>query len=460
MPTASSTIAARIDRLPRSSYIRRLIILISLGGCFELYDLFFAAYVAAGLFKGGIFTPTTKMFFGFDGFASFIAAQFAGMFVGTILVSQLSDRFGRRSIFTYSLLWYSATTLIMAFQDTALGINFWRFVASIGIGVELVNIDAFVSELVPQDQRGRAFAFNQTIQFIAVPVVAFISYLLVPTTLFGWDGWRWVVALGAAGAVFIWFIRLGLPESPRWLAQRGRQAEAEAITQKMETEVRAETGRELPPPHSLSGEVEEQKGSWMEIWQGVYRGRTIMMVAYNLLQTIGFYGFSSWVPTLLIAKHIDVTKSLEYTFIMAIAAPFGPLLGYFVADKIERKWQVAGSALAIAIFGMLFAQQSVPMLIIVFGILITLANNWLSFSFHAYQAELYPTRIRAQAVGFVYSWSRFSVIFTSFIIAWILHEYDVIGVFTFIAAAMVGVFLIIGIFGPRTNGLRLEAIAH
>lgn len=460
MPTASSTIAARIDRLPRSSYIRRLIILISLGGCFELYDLFFAAYVAAGLFKGGIFTPTTTMFFGFDGFASFVAAQFAGMFVGTILVSQLSDRFGRRSIFTYSLLWYSATTLIMAYQDTALGINFWRFVASIGIGVELVNIDAYVSELVPQDQRGRAFAFNQTIQFIAVPVVAFVSYLLVPTTLFGWDGWRWVVALGAVGAVFIWFIRLGLPESPRWLAQRGRQAEAERITQKMEAEVRAETGRELPPPRSLSGEVEEQKGSWMEIWQGVYRGRTIMMTAYNLLQTIGFYGFSSWVPTLLIAKHIDVTKSLEYTFIMAIAAPFGPLLGYFVADKIERKWQVAGSALAIAIFGILFAQQSGPMLIIVFGILITLANNWLSFSFHAYQAELYPTRIRAQAVGFVYSWSRFSVIFTSFIIAWILHKYDVIGVFTFIAAAMVGVFLIIGIFGPRTNGLRLEAIAH
>ena len=88
-----------------------------------------------------------------------------------------------------------------------------------------------------------------------------------------------------------------------------------------------------------------------------------------------------------------------------------------------------------------------------------MANNWLSFSFHAYQAELYPTRIRAQAVGFVYSWSRFSVIFTGFIIAWVLHHYDVIGVFVFIAAAMIGVFLIIGIFGPRTNNLRLEEIA-
>jgi putative MFS transporter len=460
MPSAAITIAARLDRLPRSAYIRHLVLLISLGGCFELYDLFFTAYVAAGLFKVGIFSPTTTMFFGFEGFASFIAAQFAGMFIGTLLVSRLSDTMGRRAMFTYSLLWYSACTAIMAFQDTALGVNFWRFVASIGIGLELVTIDAYVSELVPQAHRGRAFAFNQTVQFVAVPVVALISYLLVPRTLMGWDGWRWVVLLGAAGAIFIWMIRLGLPESPRWLAQRGRHAEAESIMQSIEAAVRAETGRELPAPQMVSGEVEETTGRWSEIWEGVYRGRTIMMTAYNFLQTIGFYGFSSWVPTLLLAKHIDVTKSLEYTFIMAIAAPFGPMIGYFFADKVERKWQVAGSALAIAIFGILFAQQMEAIPIIVFGILITLANNWLSFSFHAYQAELYPTRIRAQAVGFVYSWSRFSVIFTSFIIAAILKQYGVMGVFTFIAAAMVGVFLIIGIFGPKTNNLRLEEVAR
>jgi len=459
MPSAI-TIAARLDRLPRSAYIRHLVLLISLGGCFELYDLFFTAYVAAGLFKGGIFSPTTTMFFGFEGFASFVAAQFAGMFIGTILVSHLSDRLGRRAMFTYSLLWYSVCTAIMAFQDTAFGVNLWRFIASIGIGLELVTIDAYVSELVPQAHRGRAFAFNQTVQFIAVPVVAFISYLLVPRTVMGWDGWRWVVLLGAAGAIFIWLIRLGLPESPRWLAQRGRTAEAETIMQSIEAAVRAETGQELPAPQMVSGEVEERPGKWSEIWQGVYRGRTIMMTAYNLLQTIGFYGFSSWVPTLLLAKGIDVTKSLEYTFIMAIAAPFGPLIGYFFADRIERKWQVAGSALAIAIFGVLFARQMEAIPIILFGILITLANNWLSFSFHAYQAELYPTRIRAQAVGFVYSWSRFSVIFTSFIIAAVLKHYGVNGVFVFIAAAMVGVFLIIGIFGPKTNNLRLEEVAR
>jgi putative MFS transporter len=460
MTSLSSTIAARIDRLPKSAYIRSLVILISLGGCFEYYDIFFTGYIALGLFKSGIFTPTTTVLFGMAGLASFAAALFAGLFVGTILFSPLADRFGRKSIFTFSLLWYSVATLIMAVQTTAVEIDIWRFIASIGIGVELVNIDTYISELVPQETRGRAFAFNAVIMFIAVPVVALISTYLVPITVLGFDGWRWVVGIGALGAIFIWFIRIGLPESPRWLAQRGRQAEAEQVTTMMENRVRAETGLELPAPRVVAGEVEVVQGSWLEIWHKPYLGRTLMMIAYNLLQTIGYYGFATWVPTLLVAQGVTVTRSLEYTFVIAIASPFGPLLGMAFADRFERKWQIAWSALAIAAFGLLFSQQNTALGIIVFGILVTLSNNWLSFAFHTYQAELYPTRIRAQAVGFVYSWSRFSAIFTGFIIAAALAAYGVIGVFVFIAAAMVLVFAIVGFWGPKTSGRRLEEIAR
>jgi len=460
MPVAEAvTVAARLDRLPPSRYTRKLITLLSLGGWFEFYDLFFTAYVAIGLFKEGLFKPTTEGLFDLHGFASFVGALFAGMFIGTLVFSWVSDRFGRRSILAFSLLWYSIGVLIMSFQHSPEAIDLWRFIASIGLGVELVNIDAYLSELVPKEQRGPAFAYNQCIMYTSVPVVAFLAWQLVPRTVLGLDGWRVVVIIGSIGAVLIWWIRRNLPESPRWLAQHGRIAEAESIVADMERHIRAETGRELAPPQTVTGEADSKPGAWTEMWNATYRGRTIMLVIFNLFQTIGFYGFSSWVPALLISQGIGVTKSLAYTFIIAVAAPVGPLIGVYVADRFERKWQIAWAAIGIAGFGLLFAQQTTAIGVIVCGLLITLCANWLSFSFHAYQAELYPTRIRAQAVGFVYSWSRFSAIFSGFIIAFFLGRYGTTGVFGFIAGAMVVVFIVIGGFGPRVTKRRLEAIA-
>jgi putative MFS transporter len=315
-----------------------------------------------------------------------------------------------------------------------------------------------VSELVPKGQRGPAFAYNQFVMFTAVPVVAFLAWQLVPRTILGIDGWRWVVIIGSIGAFVIWWIRRSLPESPRWLEHHGRTAEAERIVGELERRIR-EDGATLPPPEALEGETERKTGAWTEIWNATYRGRAIMLVIYNLFQTVGYYGFSRWVPTLLISQGVEVTKSLTYTLSIAIAAPVGPLIGIYFADRFERKWQIVWAAVGIAVFGLLFARQTGAVGVIIFGLLITLCNNWMSFSFHAYQAELYPTRIRAQAVGFVYSWSRFSAIFSGFVIAFFLGRYGTIGVFSFIAAAMAIVAVVIGAFGPAVTNRRLEAIA-
>jgi putative MFS transporter len=455
----SITAAARLDRLPKSRYIRKLIVLLSLGGAFEFYDLFFTAYIAPALYSSGIFTPTTKGFLGFDGFASLVASLFAGLFVGTLFFSRISDRFGRRSMFSFSLLWYSVCTLIMAFQSSALPINFWRFLGGIGLGVEMVTIDSYISEIVPKETRGQAFAFNEFVSFLAVPAAALISWLLLPLRFWGLDGWRWVAIIGASGAVFVWFIRRAIPESPRWLEQHGRREEAARVMDDIEARVRAETGKELPPVEIVKGATAQGAGSWAEMWRRPYRSRTILLIAFQVLQAVGYYGFASWVPTFLISQGIAVTKSLQYTFLMAIASPLGPLLGKTFADKFERKWQIAWSALLIAACGLLFARQRSAVGVVLFGVLITLGSNWMSFAFHAYQAELYPTRIRARAVGFVYSWSRFSAIVTSFAIAFLLRSYGTAGVFLFIAGSMLMVFVLIGGFGPRTSRRRLEEIA-
>jgi putative MFS transporter len=458
-------LAARLDRLPMTKHIWHLVTLISLGGCFEIYDLFLTAYIAPGLNKAGYFTPESLGIFNVlgplhvAGIGTFVFALFAGLFVGAICLGHVADHYGRRTVFTFSLVWYSITTIIMAFQTSGFGVDLWRFIAGIGIGVELVTIDTYVAEIVPRSHRGRAFAFNQFFQFLAVPIMAFIAYLLVPTAPFGFDGWRWVVLIGAAGAIVIWFIRLALPESPRWLARHGRLAEAEQVTARIEARVAADLGGALPAP-GVAEEVEEGESSFAEMWQPPYDRRVIILSIFNFFQTFGYYGFAAWVPTLLIAKGITITTSLLYAFVIAIANPVGPLLGTLIADRVERKWQVCLGAIGIGVFGMLFADATDHTLLIVLGVLVTLCNNLMSYSFHNYQSEVFPTRIRSRAVGFVYSWSRLSAALSGLVVAYLLTLGGVSAVFTFIAFSMFIVVVSIGGFGPRTRGLALEAISN
>ena len=455
---AAAAISARLDRLPATRYIWQLVLLLSLGGCFEFYDLFLTAYIGPGLVRSGFFSGASVSFFGFSGLASFVAATFAGLFIGTLVFGFAADMFGRRIIFTMSLVWYAVATAIMAFQHSAEGLILWRMIAGIGIGVELVTIDTYIAELMPKEMRGRAFAVNEVVQFSAVPVVALVAWRLVPLKPWGFDGWRWVVLLGSIGAIFVWFIRRRVPESPRWLIAHGKLTEAERVTSMMEARVTSEQGAPLPAPKLEA--TGEKHGTFLEIFGPTYGTRTFMMMVFHFFQTIGYYGFASWVPTLLMANGVSITTSLQYSFVIAISSPFGPLAAWSVADRFERKWQIVWSAICIGLFGVLFARQRNPVWLIVMGVLLTCANNWMSVSFHTYQAELFPTRVRARAVGFVYSWSRFSAIFTSLMIGFFLRGFGVRGVFTFIAASMLAVVLSIGIFGPRTRGLALETISH
>ena len=456
----SASILARLDRLPATRHIWTLVVLLSLGGVFEFYDLFMTGYVIPGLVKEGLLSGIAVGIF--TGPALFVAATFTGLFIGTFVFSYVADKYGRRSIFTFSMLWYCAATLVMAFQNTGTTVCLWRLIAGIGIGVELVTIDAYISELVPRAVRGRAFAINQTVQFAVVPIVAFVAYVLVPIEVAGLSGWRWVVLLGSVGALFVWFLRIGLPESPRWLIQQGRLDEAEAITAGIENRVRADLGGvALPAPFEHATDKATPVGSFAEIWQAPYRARTIMLMVFQFFQTFGFYGFAAWVPTLIVQQTgIDLPHSLQYAFIIAIASPFGPLIGSFFADKIELKWQLVGAAVCVGIFGVIFSQQTTMELLIVFGVLITLSNNVMSYAFHGYQSELFPTRIRARAMGFTYSFSRISTVFASFIIGFFLNTAGTTGVFGLIAFAMAMVVLSIGGFGPRTRAMELEQISH
>ena len=185
-------------------------------------------------------------------------------------------------------------------------------------------------------------------------------WLLVPKTALGLSGWRWVVIFGSLGALVIWVLRRQLPESPRWLAQHGRLAEAEQVIGAIEAQLTIENGGTLPSPGAPIPEATHE-GRYAEVFAPAYLGRTLMMTVVSLgSSAIGFYGFANWVPTLLIAKGVLVTKSLEYTFIIALAYPGFAIASVLFADRIERKWQVALSSLGMAVCGVIFSLQTAP----------------------------------------------------------------------------------------------------
>ena len=456
MPTgaeiAAGQIAARLDRLPFTRSLWRLVLLISIGGAFEFYEMFLTAYIAPSMVASGLFANNSQV-------GIFVFSSFAGMFISCLGFGFIADRLGRRSTFITALLWYSVASAIMAFQYTAAGVNIWRFIANIGAGLELVTIDTFLPELVPPASRGKVFAFYNFTAFMAVPLVALLGWLLAPRRPFGLEGWRWVVLIGSAGALLAWWLRRGLPESPRWLAAHGREAEAERVIAELEARVSRDLGAALPPPGPAVVSVAGAAG-FLEIFRPPYAQRTLVMSVFNFMQTIAFYGFGSWVPTLLIANGIHVTTSLEYAFIIAIANPVGPLLGMLIADRIERKWQIVCAGVSIGVFIYLFASQVRPVLVICFGVLVTLANNWMSFAFHNYQGEIFPTRIRARAVGFVYAWSRVSAAFAGLLIGFFLRQGGTPAVALFIGGAMLIMIITIAGFGPKTRLLALEDISR
>ena len=454
-------ISRRLESLPASSYVWRLVILLSLGGCFEIYDLFFTGYIAPGLNRSGLLTTTTQAFFGFSGIGAFVAATFSGLFVGTFFLGFLADRYGRRAIFTFALLGYTAASVAMACQSSSGGLLLWRFIAGIGIGVEIITIDAYITELVPSWMRGRAFAVNQAVMFIAVPIVAFLSWWLVPLSPYDVDGWRWVVLIGAAGSMVIWVLRLYVPESPLWLARNGRTDEADKVMRRLEasvaaSSVAASSMRPKAPPAAIRARL-PKKIDFSELFRPPYLSLVVLFMVFNFCQAFGFYGFANWVPTLLVEKGITVTKSLQYSFIVAFAYPIAPLLAASFADRLERKWIICGACVAIILFGLAFAQLTEPALLILSGVLLTAANMTMSYAYHAYQTEVFPTAIRARAAGLVYSMSRLSAIFSGFIVAYMLREGGVGGVFGLITTAMVVVIVAIALFGPAVRGKPLDA---
>ena len=452
-------ILARIDRLPPSRHLMGVVARIAAGGWFEFFELFMPGFISLGLVRSGIFTISNKGLLDTHSFASFLASFFVGMFLSTAVFGFVSDKFGRRAVFIYSMIVYSLAQLTVAVLSDPLLIDIARLVAGFAVGMQLVNNDCYITELTPRSRRGHYMTVSYIFVLSSIPVAALLAALLVPQDPFGIAGWRIVVALGSLSGLLVWFVQRGLPESPRWLEVHGRVAEANAIVTRIEQRIETELGAALSPPDLDVPDAVIEKGRWQEIFSAFYLPRTLLISVFQFSQTIAVFGFTAFVPVLLIKHGFSIVHSLNYSLAIVLLAPVGAACGAYFSERIERKWQLVFASLLIGIAGSVFATGESVVVIVCAGGLIALGNNWLISIFHPYAAELFPTRIRARAIGFTFCWSRVSSVFVGYWVGDLLAAYGQNAVFVMIGAAMVAIIVGVGVFGPATNGRSLEVLS-
>ncbi|MFC4949577.1 MFS transporter [Pseudonocardia sp. GCM10023141] len=443
--TGRAEIAARLDRLPVTRLHRFFIAVVGVATFFDLYDLFLASTVSTVL--------TKEFHVGPDELKLVLASAFLGAFVGAVTLGRLADRIGRRRAFLLTLSLYSVFTLLGAFSTDVWMLVICRFIAGIGIGAELPLADAYLSDLLPARSRGRAIAWAYTVGFCGVPAAGFLARGLVGTAPLGFDGWRWLFVIGALGAAIVWLLRIGLPESPRWLAARGRIEEADAVVRRLEA---AAPG---PLAEPVAAPPEPGPGRASALLRPPWRRRAVMLYVFQAMQAFGYYGFGSLVPIVLAAKGFGLVTSLTFAALTFLGYPIGSALSIPIIERFERKWLIIGSAVGMAVFGLGFGFATSDVLIAVLGFCYTATSNVFSNAFHTYQGELFPTSLRATAAGSAYSLSRLATAAMPFVLIPVLDGAGAGAMFAVVAAAMAVLVVDVAVLGPRTTGRSLESIA-
>ena len=447
-PAKRIDIGRRLDALPVGPVHRRVVVAIGLGLFFEVYEIFLSGAIGTALKTEYGLGGTTLMVI--------MASTFVGMFVGAAAFGHIADKIGRRRAFMINLVWFSVCSLVAAFAPNLVILIVARFLAGVGIGAEYPVADAYLSDVLPASHRGRLAAWAYTCSFLAVPALGFLSLGLTEHTVVGIAGWRILLLIGAAGAIFVVAMRRGLPESPRWLAGQGRNIEAQAALQQFETgtSVPVDLVEEPTTPPSTSSPTKPI----VRLRQSPYRARVVMLAVFHLFQPFGYYGFGTLATLVLVHRGFDVTSSLLFIALSFLGYPLGSLLSIPLLARWERKYLIIASAAAMALCGIAFATVSETVAIIVFGVITTAAANVFSNVYHVYQAEIFPSDVRATAVGWTYSISRLSSAALPFILIPVLDNYGPAAMFAVVVVALGLAVAVLLPVGPRTSNRGQEDI--
>jgi putative MFS transporter len=433
--------AARLDRLPVTSIHRKIMWIVAIVFFFELGDLYTFAFAAPAVMKFWALSVST--------ISHIIAWTFFGMFLGAVTGGWISDQLGRKRALLLTTAWYSGFSLLNAAVHDTAGLSVTRLLTGVGLSAMTVIGMTYISEMFPAKQRGAYQGWVMTIGLIGIPVTAYVARFTVPIARWGW---RLVFIWGAMGLLVLLFSN-HLLESPRWYESQGKLAEADAVLGPMEACARAEFG-DLPPAMELV-EQHASRGGYTDLFAPACLGRTTMLVTVWIAQTLGFYGFSAWVPTLLVAHGFSLVQSLAWSSAMTIGAVPGALISALISDRWQRKWSIAITALLIAFCGIMYGTTFKIASIVTFGFLVAMFSQTFAPLLYAYTPECYPTHIRNSGAGIGYGVGRLANVFGPLIVALLFNHYGYKSVFVYVAAMWVLVAAIVGAFGPSTKAQAL-----
>lgn len=411
----------RLDRLPVTGKHKKLLIGSGIGWALDAMDVGLISFIMAALAVHWGITPTESSWLASIGFI--------GMAIGATFGGLLADKFGRRHVFTLTLLVYGLATGASALATGLVMLLILRFLIGLGLGAELPVASTLISEFSPVKVRGRMVVLLEAFWAVGWILAAVIGTFVVGAHD---SGWRWALALGMVPAFYALYVRLHLPESVRFLESRGRHEEAEEIVASFEAAAPADAKLADAPSTPTFAEDDVTSHS---IWSPSLRGRTAALWTVWFCVNLSYYGAFVWIPSLLVADGFSLVKSFSFTLIITLAQ----LPGYAMAAWLIEVWGrrvtlaafLVGSACAAGLYGFAHTEW----LILVAGCLLSFFNLGAWGALYAVGPELYPTHLRGAGTGAAAGFGRLASIIAPLLVPLILTGVGSGWLFALFAAA-------------------------
>ncbi|MGO2936155.1 MAG: MFS transporter [Glutamicibacter arilaitensis] len=378
-------------------------------------------------------------------------SNLVGMALGAFLWGGIADRYGRKNAFSLTLLMFSLFTILGALSPNFGFFVAFRFLAGVGLGGCIPVDYALVGEFTPSKLRGRVLTAMDGWWPVGAALSFFVSGWVMATA----DNWRLILAVMILPAFMVYLVRRSMPESPLFLAAKGRDAEARAVIDQLVERTGADKRDYVIEPVQLPKAPrwwEQVASLWKYSWK-------ITATSWLLFMTIllVYYLALTWLPSILTEAGMAQSTSFFATAVMALMGLVGVVIAALLVERVGRKWLLAISAPISGIVLIVIAQNlQVPATaiawVLVFGVVVQVAIPVL----YAYVSELYPTELRASGFGWASTMSRFAAGFGPLLFAAL---WPVVGLGWLFAGATVLVLLAVlfmSRFAPETRGMRLD----